>query len=175
MASAMADFPTHDRCLLPGELGERFVSYYRRWSNLGLAPEIVAVTPEKLTTRLCLPLKDWLQSERSASERLEMGGRLYRRLEELHKHGMCHRDMHAGNVVLLEGIPLLIDPALATESDPLRPCYDLYGPELSGVAVPADHYGYLPNRGGVWWDCGAEVPALKDAIGSLSAVIASLA
>jgi len=103
-----------------------------------------------------------------------MGGRLYRRLKELHQNGMCHRDMHVGNVVLLDGTPLLIDPALATESDPSRPCYDLYGPQLSGVAVPADHYDYPPNRGGVWWDCTAEVPLLKDAIGSLAAVIAAL-
>jgi len=88
---------------------------------------------------------------------------------------MCHRDMHAGNVVLLEGIPLLIDPALATESDPSQPCYDLYGPEVSGVKVPTDHYVHPPNRGGVSWDCSAQVPALRDALGSLVAVAASMA
>jgi hypothetical protein len=171
----MSDVPTNERRLPPGEPGERFVTYYRRWAALGLAPEIVSVTPEKLITRGCLPLEDWLQFERSAAERLEMGGRLYRALDELHQHGMCHRDIHAGNVVLLEGTPLLIDPALATESDPSRPCYDLYGPEVSGVSVPNDHYVYLPNRGGVWWDCTAEVPTIRDALGNLAAVTACLA
>ncbi len=79
--------------------------------------------------------------------------------------------MHVENVVLLDGAPLLIDTALATESDPVRPCYDLYGPGPSGVDVPPDHYDYPPNREGVWWDCTAIVPTLKDALGDLATVL----
>jgi len=147
------DRPTHCRCLPPGEPGKRFVYYYSRLSDLGLAPEIIDVAETKLITLRCVPLENWLRPDRSKSERLAMGRLLYRRLEELHGHGICHRDMHVGNVVLLAGAPLPIDSALATESDPVRPCYDLYGPGPSGVDVPPDHYDYPPNRGGIWWDC----------------------
>jgi hypothetical protein len=64
--------------------------------------------------------------------------------------------------------PLIVDPDLAIDSNPSAPCYDLYGPSSSGVPVPVDHAGYLANRGGVWWDCVAEVPALWSAFGRLA-------
>jgi hypothetical protein len=46
-------------------------------------------------------------------------------------------------------------------------CTDL----ASGVDVPPDHYDYPPNREGVWWDCTAIVPTLKDALGDLATVL----
>ena len=145
--------------------------YYRRLSDLGLAPEIVAVQPTCLATRLCVPLADWLGGGPSPAERRNVALRLYRQIDAMHDAGISHRDLHVGNVVLLDGMPLLIDPQFAIESDPSTLSYDLYGPGPSGVPVPKPHAEYPANRGGVWWDCTAEVPTLHEVFGPLVAIL----
>jgi hypothetical protein len=61
--------------------------------------------------------------------------------------------MHIRNFLLRGDDPLLIDPKYAIASNPARPCYDLEGPERSGIPVPSQHLGQdNRNRLGVWWD-----------------------
>ncbi len=159
---------TYSRSVPGGERGERFVKYYPRLSDLELAPQIVKMTSDKIITRRCLPLCDWLAGIPSSDDTRRMGHSLYLQLEKLHAHGICHRDVHVCNIVLLGDAPLLIDPEFAMDSDPQKPCYDLYGPGPSGLLVPKEHSDHPRNVGGVWWDCTAEVPALWKAFGPLA-------
>ncbi|QCO93704.1 serine/threonine kinase [Mycobacterium phage Schatzie] len=53
---------------------------------------------------------------------------------KLHQHGVSHRDVHPGNIVLKDGEPLLIDWETGID----RPGYDLFGP-ASGIPVPSIH------------------------------------
>jgi hypothetical protein len=162
--------PTHSRALPQGDAGERFVNYYERLTDLRLAPEIIEVMPHEIVTRKYPTLGAWLAIEHSCEEVLEMGRRLYRRVEQLHCQGICHRDLHIANIVLGDDeVPLFIDPAFAIESDPDKPCYDLEGPERSGVPVPPEHACQSnDNRFGVWWDSTGPVPTLRSAFGPMT-------
>lgn len=168
----MNDPPTHSRALAQGDAGERFVDYYRQLAAHGLAPEIITVTPNEIITREYPTLCDWLGIEHSRDERVEMGRRLCLRIEQLHSYGICHRDLHTANVVLRGNeVPLFIDPAFAIDSNPDMPCYDLEGPERSGVPVPPEHATQPnDNRFGVWWDSTGPVPTLNGAFGPLADV-----
>jgi hypothetical protein len=149
----MSNELVHCRPLPGGEEGARFVSVYRRLSAAGLAPEVVDVSDGTIVSRKCATLTAWLQATPSTQELAAMGGSLVERLEEMHRYGICHRDVHDGNVVLSDRNPLFIDFAFAIDSDPLRPCYDLEGPEKSGVPVPDQHLAFSDeHRHGVWWD-----------------------
>lgn len=89
----------------------------------------------------------------------------------MHRLGVCHRDLHLANIIVdADARALIVDPDFAVDSDQGAPCYDLYGPEASGVPVPAEHAGYWANRGGVWRDCAAEVPVLASAFGLLASL-----
>lgn len=132
----------------------KFLRHYQLLSDLGLAPEILDSTGDTLVTRKYLTLEGWLWSGPSEAQMKTMRRRLLAFLKEVHhKAGICHRDTHIRNFVLKENRPLLIDPTLAIECDRDRPCYDLVGPELSGVAIPTEH-ACQPNNNsfGVWWD-----------------------
>jgi hypothetical protein len=98
-----------------------------------------------------------------------MGLRVLRRIKELHGHGVCHRDLHVGNIVVRDGVPLFIDTEFAIERHPGKPCYDLFGPD-SGVSVPERHaHQQNANRNGVWWDAdNHEVETLGRAFGPLA-------
>jgi hypothetical protein len=137
-------------------------------SELALAPEIVSVTADQLVAHWYPPLPCW-GTNRSLEELIDMGLSVLRRVEELHGHGVCHRDLHTGNIVVRAGVPLFIDTEFATASDPAKPCYDLVGPERSCVAVPKRHADQLnANRHGVWWDAdNHEVCTLGRAFGRL--------
>ena len=75
----------------------------------------------------------------------------------MHRLGVCHRDLHLANIIVdADARALIVDPDFAVDSDQGAPCYDLYGPEASGVPVPAEHAGYWANRGGDWRDWAAE-------------------
>ncbi len=98
-----------------------------------------------------------------------MGLKVLSRVRELHSHGVCHRDLHVGNIVVRQGQPLFVDMEFAAASDPAEPCYDLVGPEPSGVPVPRRHREQ-PNANlhGVWWDAeNCEVETLGCAFGPL--------
>ena len=68
-------------------------------------------------------------------------------LGALHHEGVHHRDVHLRNVVKGgHGVPLLIDWETAIDQ-PSRYSYDLWGPDLSGIAVPEIHTRHIP----AWW------------------------
>jgi thiamine kinase-like enzyme len=129
---------TWERSLRTAADWENAVLYYKRLSELALAPEIVSVTADQLVAHWYPPLPCW-GTNRSLEELIDMGLSVLRRVEELHGHGVCHRDLHTGNIVVRAGVPLFIDTEFATASDPAKPCYDLVGPERSCVAVPKRH------------------------------------
>lgn len=58
-------------------------------------------------------------------------------LEDLETHGVHHRDVHPGNIVLTDDGPRLIDWESAIWCD--APSYDLHGPDISGVPKPEIH------------------------------------
>jgi len=142
--------------------------YYRRLSNLGLAPEVVSADSEQILARWHEPLHCW-RAHHSRDEWIDMGLRVFSRVKELHSHGVCHRDLHVGNIVVQDGQPLFVDMEFAAASDPAKPCYDLIGPERSGVSVPRRHAEQPnANQHGVWWDAeNSEVKTLGHAFGSL--------
>jgi hypothetical protein len=148
---------------------ENAVLYYKRLSELGLAPAIVSATGEKLTARWHQPLPCW-RADHSPEEWREMGLRVLARVEELHAHSICHRDLHVGNIVVRAGVPLFIDTEFAIATDPAEPCYDLLGPERSRVPVPERHaVQQNANQHGVWWDANNhEVETLGRAFGRLA-------
>jgi hypothetical protein len=162
---------SHVRVIPQGDAGVRFGHYYRRFSDLGFAPTIVSMTDSEIVTVRHQTLREWLNAGPSQAERHEMRRVLVKRIEEMHSHGICHRDLHVENVVLRDGLPLFVDPAFATDCDPRRPCYDLVGPGPSGVPVPPEHAGQPnENQNGVWWDSTGPVPTLGQEFGPLGEV-----
>jgi len=72
-------------------------------------------------------------------------------LTALHRENIHHRDVHLRNLLIGPGgAPLLIDWETAIDQR-ARYSYDLYGPEVSGVPVPAIHTGLTPQ----WWASAA--------------------
>ncbi len=135
---------------------EELVAYYQSWSDLGLAPEVLRVTPDTLFARRHQTLEEWLELHPDTDERTRMGRRVRERIEELHRHGVCHRDLQVANIVVRDDcVPLFIDPEFATRSDASGPCYDLVGPTRAGMEVlPAHAVLAQPeeNRAGIFWD-----------------------
>lgn len=69
-------------------------------------------------------------------------------LYTLETAGVHHRDVHPGNVVAGPAGPLLIDWETATMAD--APSYDLYGPDASGLPLPAIHAAVRSGYA-MWW------------------------
>jgi hypothetical protein len=131
----------------------QFVVVYSRLAEAGLAPAVLDVTDTTMFIRRHVPLLDWLNAGPAADSMREMGSRFLDLLDRVHSVGVCHRDTHIRNFVLDDGIPLIIDPKYVIESNPQQPCYDLHGPDVSGVPVPDQHLSQdNNNRFGVWWD-----------------------
>lgn len=149
------------------------IAFYRRLSAEGLSPEIARATDAELVTHWYPSLLEWLAGQ--AGVRRDVGLTLLRRVNQLHSHGVCHRDLHDGNVVVRDGLPLFIDLEFAIATDPERPCYDLYGPAISGVPVPRRHAEQLgsPNANGVWWDNAAHT-TLASIFGTVSELESAL-
>lgn len=132
---------------------EQFVVVYSRLAEAGLAPAVLDATATTLFIRRYVPLLNWLNTEPPAGAMREMGSRLLDLLGRVHSAGVCHRDTHVRNFVLDDGMPLIIDPKYAVESNPQQPCYDVHGPDASGVPVPDEHLNQgNDNRVGVWWN-----------------------
>jgi hypothetical protein len=134
-----------------------YVGYYQRLQASGLGPRIVAVTGGKVCLQKLERLPDWVDA-RSVDGRLPdeprraMGLALIELLEKVHELGLCHRDTHIRNFVVRAGAPLLVDPKYAIESRG-RSCYDLKGPEESGVEIAREHLRQANvNQHGVWWE-----------------------
>jgi Phosphotransferase enzyme family len=141
-------------------------TFYRLLSEAGFAPEIVTITDEWIESVRYETLESWLVADVSTDERARMGEAIRDLLRAVHDTlRICHRDAHIGNVVVREGVPLLIDPAYATPSVNDH-CYDLEGPGLSRVPVPDDHV----NQGGwathgVWWGSPERTRSLESVFG----------
>ncbi len=99
-----------------------------------------------------------------------MGLKVLTLVRELHRHGVCHRDLHVGNIVVRDSEPLLIDMEFAVAADPARPCYDLVGPGPADIPVPLRHaIQQNANQHGVWWDANnEEVETCGRAFGSVA-------
>lgn len=97
---------------------------------------------------------NWLEMERlrpaSRVRGWEPDYRLWSLLERLGREGIHHRDSHGANIVLeVDGYPRLIDwDAAIRWPSPLGLSYDLYGPEVSGVPRPPQHW---TRSVPVWW------------------------
>jgi serine/threonine protein kinase len=138
--------------------------HYRRLSDAGLAPAIVRVTHDEIVVVRHRTLEDWLRTT-PPQERVEMKEAIRALLLAAHAVGLCHRDVHVGNLVLTDDErPLLIDFALATPSVNGR-CYDLEGPEASRVPVPPEHLREPGHERGVWWGSPVRHRSLELAFG----------
>ena len=139
--------------LTPVPNRDHFLVVYSRLAEAGLAPAVLDATDTTLFIRRHVPLLDWLNSCPPPGSMREMGSRLLDLLERVHSVGVCHRDTHVRNFVLDDDMPLIIDPKYAVGSNPQQPCYDVHGPDASGVPVPDEHLNQdNDNRLGIWWD-----------------------
>lgn len=136
---------------------------YKVLSELDLAPRIICVQDMMITT-VCHPtLRDWLDQAQPDDEMLVMAKHIRDVLRRVHTDaGMCHRDVHIDNIVLDNGQPLLIGPkwAAPTVNDH---CYDLEGPDASGVGLPDLHKDKPHN--GVWWGSSERTRSLLSVFG----------
>lgn len=112
--------------------------FYHEWAFYKecpwAAPELVNVDESALT----------LTVERGQPAGQEYAGALAALVLRLFRHGVHHRDLHPGNVVVTAAGVRLID----WETAIMEPgtSYDFCGPV--DIAVPYQHGGLLPQ----WWD-----------------------
>jgi hypothetical protein len=155
----------HRTTVRPGRDAARIVKWARLLADNGLGPEVGSVSDNTFETREERELQGWLVSA-SEPEVAPMGRRVFALVCSMHGLGICHRDLHLGNLLVDSAQqPLVIDLELACEIDPRWPCYDLGGPSAE-VPVPLDHArlaSLIPN--GVWWD--AELPPGMTSMGSV--------
>lgn len=139
--------------------GERYhqleLAILRDLKGSDLVPLLVDAGQEPTTVWVKIeahtPLSEWLRSHGSPPERSDMRVAIRDQLHRLHAAGICHRDVHLGNVVIdAAGTPRFIDFELATRVDPNGPCFDILGPQ-SGVPVPEEHRR-VGLAEGVWWN-----------------------
>lgn len=136
---------------------------YRTLSDLGLAPRIICVQDMMITTVYHPTLRDWIDQDQPEDDVLVMAKRIRDLLRRVHEEaGICYRDVHIDNIVLYDGQPLLIGPKWAAPSVNDR-CYDLEGPDPSGVELPEPHKGKTHN--GVWWGSSEKTRSLLSAFG----------
>ena len=147
----MADGSTHTQPLRNHHARAQAHAYLPRLATAGLTPEIVALTNHGVVTRRGQPFREWWPRA-SAPALAAMRSRVLDLIRKVHALGICHRDLHDGNLILRRADrPLVIDMELACDVDPLGPCYDLLGP-TAVVPVPAAHLsvgGAFAQ--GVWW------------------------
>lgn len=99
------------------------ISWYQQLPP-GIAPQILHAEDDVLVITKHPPAKP---------ER----GPLIQLLQRLQSLGIHHRDVHPGNIVQGPDGPLLIDWETAIHAT--APSYDLHGPEVSGIPIPAIH------------------------------------
>jgi serine/threonine protein kinase len=144
--------------------------YLPRLAKAGLTPEIVELSDTEVVTKLGQPFRAWWPTADSLAL-AAVRSRVIELIASVHGLGVCHRDLHDGNLVLdLDGRPLVVDLEWACEVDPSGPCYDLYGPSPK-VPVPAAHLQVGgPFAKGVWWgnQLGSGYTALGDIFGPIA-------
>jgi hypothetical protein len=127
-----------------------------RLADHGLTPEIVRWEPGAVVIRAGVWLPDWLTS---ATARMVAAMRpvALELVHGMHAQGVCHRDLHVENVVIVDGQPMAIDYEHACEVDPSWPCYDLTGPSDKVPLLPAHRqWGGVLGTFGIWWDAPLE-------------------
>ena len=151
---------------------EEFLDYYGRLAANHLAPEIIGTTEDVLRIRKCQTLRQWVDARPAPEEVQAMGIKVVELLEHVHELGFCHRDAHIRNFVVHAGSPLIVDPKHATNSERNKPCYDVYGPDRSEVAIAPAHTNQTNrNRLGVWWE---NADPLSEALASTFGTVAEL-
>jgi hypothetical protein len=119
----------------------------------GVGPKVVSVDGRDIDTPLYQPLSEWLRWVQQMEVRA-MGERVLVAIQTMHDLGMCHRDLHRGNLVVDRHRPLIVDLEHVCEVDPAGPCYDLTGP-CPEIPILADHafrQDQVIGEYGVWWD-----------------------
>jgi hypothetical protein len=117
-----------------------------------LTPEVVRWEASAVVMRAGLPLTEWLRTARP-SEVTQMRPKALALVHGIHALGVCHRDLHVENVVVVDGLPMAIDFEHACEVDPVWPCYDLTGPSEQVPLLPAHaKFGGVLGSHGIWWD-----------------------
>jgi hypothetical protein len=156
--------PKDDRRTFTVRYAGPTAEYYKRLSAIRAAPEVVLVTANEIIAVEHQTLRAWLADGQSPVDKARMAEQIRDLLQRVHEEvGLCHRDVHLRNIVLTdESAPLLIDPALCAEAQNSY-CYDLHGPEPSGVAVYADHLA--TGKNGVWWGSEEKHDSLESAFG----------
>jgi hypothetical protein len=154
----VTDSDVHCKALSQVPNRDAYVSCYQRLEDGGCGQTIVTVTDERICLQKYETLRHWVDQRAidgrlPRAVRLAMGHALRELLERVHGLGFCHGDIHIGNFVVRDGAPLLVDPKYAIEHCG-RPCYDLAGPEGSGVEIASEHVSQTDNRNhdGVWWE-----------------------
>jgi hypothetical protein len=120
-------------------------------SEAGLAPRIISRTGDVLVVARGTPLPEWLESADPVAIRA-LRERVLQMIIRLHTLGVCHRDLHWANIVIIDGEPLAIDFEHALRTDASWECYDLYGPS-DLIPLLADHAKFQQVLGtqGIWW------------------------
>lgn len=131
---------------------ERHHAFLPRLAAAGLAPRIVRMDERQRCLERCTPFATWRRSV-GATELSVMRAAVLDLIADVHALGVCHRDLHEGNLVVRGDRPLVIDLELACEVDPGGLCYDLTGP-CEAIPVAEQHLdradAYAEH--GVWWD-----------------------
>lgn len=144
--------------------------YLPRLASAGLTPEILDLSAMAVATRRGRPFRDWWpRADRTVLA--VMRASILDLIESVHALGICHRDLHDGNLILdRDHRPLVIDLEWACDVDPRLPCYDLTGPTLE-VPIPDAHRRQVgtPYANGVWWGnpLGSGYRSLGEIFGAL--------
>ena len=105
-----------------------------------------------VTMRAGTPLTVWLESADSDA----VGATRPKALElvhGVHAAGVCYRDLHVENVVIIGDNPVAIDFEHACDVDPAWRCYDISGPLAQVPLLPAHAQGGgVLGTSGIWWD-----------------------
>jgi len=131
-------------------------AHLARLAGYGLTPEIIRWEPGAVVIRAGVWLPDWLRTANPDTV-AAMRPKGLELVHGMHAQGVCHRDLHVENVVIVDGQPMAIDYEHACQVDPAGPCYDLTGPS-DQVPLLAVHrqWGGVLGTFGIWWDAPLE-------------------
>lgn len=139
---------------------------YRLLAGLDVTPTVLETSPRLIVTTLHAPLTTWLHNEgegRTPDERQRLATDLRSAIAVVHARGICHRDLHAENVVVDGSRPLLVDFELALFGvDPMGPCYDLVG-ATAMLRKPYAHHQH-PQHPVHWHQGPSELSSLAAAL-----------
>lgn len=127
-------------------------AHLERLAHCKLTPEVIRWEPGAVVVRAGVPLTDWLRTA-TPDAVAKMRPKALALVQSIHALGICHRDLHVENVVLIDGIPAAIDFEHACEVDREWPCYDLTGPSEQVPLLPAHaKFGGVLGTYGISWD-----------------------